>query len=126
MRVSFAVLFSLWLLAGMGCGADHAAAIDQQDGRGEGGAGGAGGDGGLEPLTAPPDDCSTGDRHECRIYIEQGGVTNCFTGVNVCIEDAWWEVNGQVLCMEEDQAHELLVELGFSDEEGAGGANPGG
>ncbi|GEM_PF-7063536 len=104
------------LLVPIGCGADHSAGVDltPQDELG-----GAGGEGGSLELPPPPPDCSTGDVVECSVYYEIGGVTNCFVGVQVCVDGVW------ETCTDQEAVDARLEELEAAGALGAAGAGSG-
>ena len=103
------------LLVLNGCGADHSAGVDLTPTE----EGGAGGEGGSPELPPPPPDCATGDVAEGSVYYEIGGVTNCFVGVQVCVDGVW------ETCTDQEAVDARLEELEAAGELGAAGAGGG-
>lgn len=94
-----------------GCGADRSEGVDLAPS--DGSAGGEGGE--LPDLPPPPPHCSTGDVIECMVYYEIGGITNCFVGVQICVDGAW------ETCTDQEAVDARLEELAAAGELGGGG-----
>ena len=108
-------------LALAACGSDHAGYKDSDAGTG-GMAGGGNGNAGQTgvPPTALDGTCGrSGAVQDCSEYFDVGGVTQCFVGVQLCVDGEW------SICQDQEDVDALIEELGY-DMPAAGGAGGSG